>query len=94
MNKIIEHIGFSIKEYGIEIPFYNAYLEDIIRTRNLLAHSQSRINADGTEILVSKIDGNEISFDDEKIKDVRQKILLYEKLLGNLYQKLTAKLSL
>ncbi len=91
LNKIIEHIDFSIKEYGIEVSFYDAYLEDIIRTRNLLAHSQSRINDGGTEILVSKIDGKELSFDDEKIKDVRQKILLYEKLLDNLYQKLTAK---
>lgn len=89
LNKIIEHVGFSVKEYGIETPFYDAYLEDIIRTRNLLAHSQSRINDDGTEILVSKIDGNELSFDDEKIKNVRQKILLYEKLLDNLYQTLT-----
>lgn len=91
LNKIIERIDFSIKEYGIEASFYDAYLEDIIRTRNLLAHSQSRINDGGTEILVSKIDGKELSFDDEKIKDVRQKILLYEKLLDNLYQKLTAK---
>ena len=91
LNKIIEHIDFSIKEYGIETSFYDAYLEDIIRTRNLLAHSQSRINDGGTEILVSKIDGNELSFDDEKIKDIRQKILLYEKLLDNLYLKLTAK---
>lgn len=91
LKKIIEHIGFSIKEYGIETSFYDAYLKDIIRTRNLLAHSQSRINDDGKEILVSKIDGNELSFDDEKIKDVRKKILLYEKLLVNLYRKLTAK---
>ena len=91
LNKIIERIGFSIKEYDIETPFYNAYLDDIIRTRNLLAHSQSRINDDGTEILVSKIDGNEISFDDEKIKGIRQRILLYEKLLDNLYQTLPAK---
>lgn len=90
LNKIIERIGFSIKEYGIETSFYNAYLEDIIRTRNLLAHSQSRINAGGTEILVSKIDGNEISFDDENIKEIRQRILLYEKLLDNLYQTLTS----
>lgn len=89
LNKIIEHVGFSVKEYGIETPFYDAYLEDIIRTRNLLANSQSRINDDGTEILVSKIDGNELSFDDEKIKNVRQKILLYEKLLDNLYQTIT-----
>lgn len=90
LNKIIERIGFSIREYGIETPFYNAYLEDIIRTRNLLAHSQSRINAGGTEILVSKIDGKEISFDDEKIKEIRQRILLYEKLLDNLYQTITS----
>lgn len=90
LNKIIERIGFSIKEYGIETPFYNAYLEDIIRTRNLLAHSQSRINASGTEFLVSKIDGNEISFDDEKIKKIRQRILLYENLLDSLYQTLTS----
>lgn len=91
LNKIIERIGFSLKEYGIETPFYNAYLEDIIRTRNLLAHSHSRTDAGGTEILVSKIDGNEISFDDDKIKEIRQRILLYEKLLDNLYQTLTAK---
>lgn len=90
LNKIIERIGFSIKEYGIETPFYNAYLEDIIRTRNLLAHSHSRIDAGGTEILVSKIDGDEISFDDEKIKEIRQRILLYEKLLDNLYQTITS----
>lgn len=90
LNKIIERIGFSIKEYGIETPFYNAYLEDIIRTRNILAHSQSRINDDGKEFLVSKIDGNELSFDDRKVKDVRRKILLYEKLLDNLYQTLIA----
>lgn len=91
LNKIIERIGFSIKKYGIETPFYDAYLENIIRTRNLLAHSQSRVNADGTEILVSKIDGNEISFDDEKIKEIRQRILLYEKLLNDVYIALTEK---
>ena len=91
LNKIIERIGFSIKEYGIETPFYNAYLKDIIITRNLLAHSHSRIDAGGTEILVSKKDGNEILFDDDKIKEIRQRILLYEKLLDNLYQTLTAK---
>jgi len=90
LNKIIERIGFSIKEYGIETPFYNAYLEEIIRTRNLLAHSHSRIDAGGKEFLISKIDGNEISFDDEKIKEIRQRILLYEKLLDNLYQTITS----
>ena len=90
LNKIIERKGISIKEYGIETSFYDAYLEDIIRTRNLLAHSQSRINDGGTEILVSKIDGNELSFDDEKIKGIRQRILLYEKLLDNLYHTLTS----
>lgn len=90
LNKIIERIDFSIKEYGIETSFYDAYLEDIIRTRNLLAHSQSRINDSGSEILVSKIDGNELSFDDEKIKEIRQRILLYEKLLDNLYQTITS----
>ena len=88
LNKIIERIGFSIQEYGIETPFYNAYLEEIIRTRNLLAHSRSRIDVGGKEFLISKIDGNEISFDDKKIKEIRQRILLYEKLLNDLYQKI------
>lgn len=93
LNKLIEHIGFSIKGYDIDTSFYDAYEEDILRTRNLLAHSQSRINDSGTEILVSKTDGNEISFDDEKIKKIRQRILLYEHLLDDLYQTLTTKKS-
>lgn len=90
LNKIIERIKFSIEEYGIEKSFYDAYQKEIIKTRNLLAHSQSQFNDVGTEILVSKIDGNEISFNDEKIKEIRQRILLYEKLLDNLYQILTS----
>lgn len=90
INKLIERVNFQIKDYGIEDTFYNAYLEDIIRTRNLLAHSQSMINDKGYEILVSKLDGTEIFFDDKKMKDIRQRILLYEKLLDDLYNSLNA----
>lgn len=91
LNKIIERCDFSITNYGIEGSFYDAYLNDIIRTRNLLAHSHSKINGDGLEILVSKVDGKEILFDDEKIKGIRQRILFYEGLLSDLYKSITAK---
>lgn len=85
IKKIVEETSFPLQSHGINNDFHNAYVEDIIRTRNLLAHSYSRINDEGTEVLVSKKDGQEIIFDENKIKEIRQRIMLYEKMLDDLY---------
>ena len=79
--------------FGLDIDnTHESYLKDIIGIRNLLAHSYSKINEEGTEVLVSKKDGNEIVFDKNKIKEIRQRILLYEKMLDDLYHRLNVNL--
>lgn len=84
VKKIVEEKEFHFNNY-ITGDFYESYLKDIIETRNILAHSYSRINDEGTEVLVSKKDGQEIVFDENKIKEIRQRIMLYEKMLDDLY---------
>ncbi len=84
IKKIMEEKDIPFNDY-ITGDFYESYLKDIIGTRNLLAHSYSRINDEGTEVLVSKKDGQDIVFDEKTIKEIRQKILLYEKMLDDLY---------
>ena len=61
-------------------------MHDIIDVRNQLAHSYSKINEDGVEVLVSKKDGQDIFFDGGKIKEIRQRILRYEKMLDVLFE--------
>ena len=84
IKKIIEETNYPLHTHGINNDFYEAYLNDIIGTRNLLAHSHSIISETGQEVLVSKKDGNEIIFDETKIKEIRQRILLYESVLNGL----------
>ena len=87
----MEEKMYTYNDYNID-EFYESYLKDIIGIRNLLAHSYSKINEEGTEVLVSKKDGNEIVFDKNKIKEIRQRILLYEKMLDDLYHRLNVNL--
>ena len=89
IKKIMEETNYSLQNYDIKNDFDKAYLDDIIRTRNLLAHSYSKISETGQEVLVSKKDGNDIIFDETKIKGIRQQILLYESVLDDLYDCLT-----
>ena len=91
IKSVIEKEEFSINDNSIATNFYESYLKDIIDTRNLLAHSYSRINKGGSEVLISKKDGLEIVFDEKRIKEIRQRILLYEKMLDDLYNQLIGK---
>lgn len=88
IKKIMEEKEIHFNDY-ITGDFYESYLKDIIGTRNLLAHSYSRINDEGTEVLVSKKDGQDVVFDEKTIKEIRQKILMYEKMLDELFHSLT-----
>lgn len=92
IKKIVEETNFPLQPHGLNNDFYEAYLNDIIGTRNLLAHSHSIISETGQEVLVSKKDGNEIIFDETKIKEIRQRILLYESVLDGLYESLATKI--
>lgn len=84
VKKIIEGTNFILDKYQINDDFYESYLADVIKTRNLLAHSHSVINEDGMEVLISKKDGKDIVFDENAIKNMRRKILLYSNLLNDL----------
>ena len=84
INKIVETKSFAIDQYGIPNDYYESYLNDIINVRNQLAHSYSKTNQDGIEVLVSKKDGQDIVFDEAKIKEIRRCILKYEKMLDEL----------
>lgn len=84
IKKIMEEKEFPFNDY-INADYYESYLKDIIGTRNLLAHSYSKNNEEDTEVLISKKDGQEIVFDEKRIKEIRQRILLYEKMLDDLY---------
>lgn len=85
IKKIMEESNYPLLNHGINIDFYEAYLKDIIGTRNLLAHSYSKMIETGEEVLVSKKDGDEITFDETKIIEIRQRILLYESVLDGLF---------
>ncbi len=89
VKKIIKETNFSLDNYGINEDFYEAYLKEIIETRNLLAHSYSIIKDSGEENLISKKDGKEIVFDKDIIKNIRKRILLYKNILSDLYNKLS-----
>lgn len=89
VKKIIKETNFSLDNYGINEDFYEAYLKEIIETRNLLAHSYSIIKDSGEENLISKKDGKEIVFDKDIIKNIRKRILLYKNILRDLYNKLS-----
>lgn len=79
INKIVE--VEQLKLDGIKNTFYNDYLEDIIKTRNDLAHSRSKIK-DGIEVLITQKAPNEVIFDEEKFKEIRKNILCYESILN------------
>lgn len=89
IKKIMEEKVFPFNDY-ITGDFYESYLKEIIGTRNILAHSYSRINDECIEVLVSKKDGQEIVFDENKIKGIRQRIMLYENLLDDLYNSISS----
>lgn len=89
VKKIIKETNFSLDNYGINEDFYEAYLKEIIETRNLLAHSYSIIKDSGEENLISKKDGKEIVFDKDIIRNIRKRILLYKNILSDLYNKLS-----
>ncbi len=86
IKRIIEETQFPIDKHGFSEDFFESYLHDIIDVRNQLAHSYSKINEDGVEVLVSKKDGQDIFFDGGKIKEIRQRILRYEKMLDVLFE--------
>lgn len=86
IKKIIEETNYPLQNYDINNDFYEAYLIDIIGTRNLLAHSYSKTIETGQEVLVSKKEGNKIIFDETKIKGIRQRMLLYESVLNGLFE--------
>ena len=86
IKRIIEETHFPIDKHGFPEDFFESYLHDIIDVRNQLAHSYSKINEGGVEVLVSKKDGQDIFFDGTKIKEIRQRILRYEKMLDVLFE--------
>ena len=88
IKKIMEETNYPLQNHDINNDFYEAYLKDIIGTRNLLAHSYSKTIETGQEVLVSKKEGNKIIFDETKIKGIRQRMLLYESVLNDLYESL------
>lgn len=61
--------------------FYEDYRIDMLSMRNNLAHCVSRIK-EGKEILITK--GDEMEFDDEKIKDIRKQIREYNDLFDRI----------
>ena len=84
IKKIIEMKHFATDQYGIPNDYYESYLQDIINVRNQLAHSYSKTNQDGLEVLFSKKDGQDIFFDEDRIKGIRQCIIQYERMLDEL----------
>lgn len=68
----------------LDYEFYSTYLKEIINIRNLLAHSYSYIKDNGTEVLVSKKDEQDIEFNKDDILKIRKDILKYENLFMNL----------
>ena len=55
--------------------FLNAFEQDVIKHRNMLAHAQERMTEDGTTVLYSKISGkSEEKIDDGWMSDFRKKI--------------------
>ena len=55
--------------------FLNAFEQDVIQNRNLLAHAQERMTEDGTPVLYSKISGkSKEKIDDGWMSDCRKKI--------------------
>lgn len=83
INKLIEIE--KIKLDGVKKTFFEDYLVDIIKTRNDLAHSQSKMT-DGVEILITKKTPNEVVFDEVKFKEIRKTILFYEHILNKIRQ--------
>ncbi len=86
INKIIE--VEKLKLEGIKKNFYDDYLNEIIYTRNDLAHSRS-VMKNGVEFLITKKkDAPEINFDEEKFKEIRKNILKYELILRNIKERI------
>lgn len=83
INKIVEVEQLELD--GIKNTFYNDYLEDIIKTRNDLAHSRSEIK-NGVEVLITQKAPNEVVFDEGKFKEIRKTILFYEHILNKIRQ--------
>lgn len=83
INKLIEIEQFQLE--GIKKSFFEDYLEDIIKTRNDLAHSRSEMK-NGIEVLITKKAPNEIIFDEDKFKSIRKNILRYESILNIIKQ--------
>jgi hypothetical protein len=64
--------------------FYNNYFNDVIETRNKLAHAKSEI-IDEVEYLI--IDGDEPEkYDSERCKEIRKNLKKYSELLSELYR--------
>jgi hypothetical protein len=64
--------------------FYKKYQSDIIKYRNCLAHARKGEGI-GKDILIGKIDGNDIRFNDELCTEMRAKLIKYSKLLDFIY---------
>lgn len=89
INKIIESEKIA---YNSLNNFYQDYLEEIINTRNNLAHSYSEVR-NGKEILITKKPEREYFFDEESFTEIRKNIIKYQEFLNSVEQQMKLNIS-
>ena len=82
----IHQIVKELNDANLSFDFVD-YIERIITVRNNLAHSKSKINEDGKEVLVTKKEG-EIRFTQENFQEIRKNIKKYYEFLCKLQGKI------
>lgn len=77
------HLGIDVGEG--DIPFFESYKKDIINYRNALAHVKDAPDGTG-EYYIGEIDGESVKFDEALCSKIRASLILYEKILDEMYQ--------
>ena len=87
INKLIEIIGTKEKQFQ---EFYESYKEDVLDTRNDLAHAKS-VTKDGIDYLLidKKGEGKSVRYNQEKCIQIRKNLRKYPILLKEIRELIT-----